>query len=294
MLAVEIGQLAVDGLRRLSENDEETYRPLLAAALTMTSTTLSETGRPTEGLPSIEEAVTHYRALAQADLTRFLPNLTTSLNNQARILDGLGWSTEAVHLFDVMLAEHAEPTWAQGVLLLARAHWLATTEGVAAATDDAAQATDLFQAAGDRRRGGQARQLLRTMRVDHPAAVDEAWSARSDALPVWLRLPTIDPAAAQLLIDWVRTTSWPESFDFLAAHAPTLLTDRAEASLEHLIDNNPGNTDLDQHLGILCAAREQASTRSVPGSSTEWPRSTWLLSLGNGSTPGTGQRQPNT
>jgi hypothetical protein len=92
LLAVEIGELAIEGLRRMTETDEDTYRPLLAAALTTQSTTLSETGRPTEGLPSIEEAVTHYRALAEADPTRFLPNLATSLNNQSRILDDLGRS----------------------------------------------------------------------------------------------------------------------------------------------------------------------------------------------------------
>jgi hypothetical protein len=44
LLAVEIGELAIEGLRRVTETDEETYRPLLAAALTTQSTTLSQTG----------------------------------------------------------------------------------------------------------------------------------------------------------------------------------------------------------------------------------------------------------
>ena len=294
LLAVEIGELAVDGLRRLFESDEETYRPLQAAALTMKSTALSETGRPTEGLPSIEEAVTHYRALAQADPTRFLPDLATSVGNQARILDGLGRSTDAACLFDVTLAEHAELAWARGVLLLAKAQWLASTEQVAAAVDAAAQAVDVLQPAGDRRRHGQARQLLRALRADHPAAVDEVWSARSDALPVWLRLPTIDTAAEQLLIDWVSTTSWPESFDFLADHAQSLLTDRAEASLEHLLDNNRVAPTWITISASCVRHASMASTLSAPNSSTGWPRSASPLILSNGSPPATGQPQPST
>jgi hypothetical protein len=73
---------------------------------------------------------------------------------------------------------------------------------------------------------------------------------------VWLRLPTIDTTAEQILIDWVNTNSWQGSFDFLTDHAATLLTDRIEASLEHRIDNNPDNPNLDQHLDILRGARE--------------------------------------
>ena len=50
------------------------------------SNLLAEAGRPADGLAPIDEAVTIYRALAQADPTRFLPDLAASLNNQANLL----------------------------------------------------------------------------------------------------------------------------------------------------------------------------------------------------------------
>ncbi|PZS25314.1 MAG: hypothetical protein DLM59_20475, partial [Pseudonocardiales bacterium] len=54
LLAIEIGELAVAGLRAAAEKNPEMYRPPLAAALTTLATTLTDTGRPAEGLPPIE------------------------------------------------------------------------------------------------------------------------------------------------------------------------------------------------------------------------------------------------
>ena len=56
-------------------------------------------------------------------------------------------------------------------------------------------------------------------------------------------------------MEWVQAEDWGTSFDFLASHAAEVLSDRGEASLEHLIDQNPHSPELDQHLAILRAAR---------------------------------------
>src|ERR1039457_2263358 len=57
---------------------------------------LSELGRREEALAAIEEAVTAYRALAQARPDAFLPDLATSLNNQSGRLADLGRREEAL------------------------------------------------------------------------------------------------------------------------------------------------------------------------------------------------------
>ncbi len=86
LLALDLGDLAVDALRRAVAKDQPTYQSALAAALTMRASTLSMIGRPNEGLEPIAEAVRIYGELAAADPTRFLPDLATALNNQSEIL----------------------------------------------------------------------------------------------------------------------------------------------------------------------------------------------------------------
>jgi hypothetical protein len=93
------------------------------------------------------------------------------------------------------------------------------------------------------------------LRTDHPAAVDNTWATRDKPLPIWLALPTIDSEMEQRLLDWAATDSWTATLDRLTADADHLLTDRAEASLHHLIEHNPYSTVLEQHLTLLTAAR---------------------------------------
>ena len=79
------------------------------------SNLLAQAGRPADGLAPIEEAVTTYRALAQADPTRFLPDLAMALNNQSNRLaeagrpaDGLAPIDEAVTIYRALA--QADPT----------------------------------------------------------------------------------------------------------------------------------------------------------------------------------------
>ena len=255
LLAVEIGELAVNGLRTTAESNPETHRPPLAAALKGLATTLTDTGRPAEGLPPIEEAVTIYRDLAAADPTRFLPDLAGSLRRWAGLLAEGGEVEAAAELFDRALAEHAPSGWRRGVVLLERARWHSGAGWIVRAVADVAEAVALLNAAGDRWRRGQARQAFRSLAAEHPAAVDQAWPMTDGSPPVWLRVPQTDVTAGNLIIDWVDMKSWEESFDFLADHISTLLTDEAEAAIEHLIDANPGRTALDLHLDILRGTR---------------------------------------
>lgn len=239
-------------IRTAEGNDPTRFLPELAASLNNQSSHLAEAGRPTEGLAPINEAVTIRRTLAAADPTRFLPDLLQSVTNLCRRFSELDRPTDSVTAFDAVVDDHSDG-WARGVVLLVRARWYAEIRTLADAAVDAKAAVTHLDAAGDRRRCGEARALLRRLRDAEPAAVNQQWPR--DELPVWLRLPTIDPATEELLLAWVATLTWDESFDHLAEHAVVLLTDRAEASLEHLVDNNPDSDRLDRHLDLLRTAR---------------------------------------
>ena len=57
---------------------------------------LSDLGRREEALKTAEEAVGHYRALAEARPDAFIPDLAGSLNNLASRLSALGRREEAL------------------------------------------------------------------------------------------------------------------------------------------------------------------------------------------------------
>ena len=63
--------------RTAARDDPATWQPILATALNNQANRLAQAGRPTDGLAPINETVDAYRALAQADPTRFLPDLPT-------------------------------------------------------------------------------------------------------------------------------------------------------------------------------------------------------------------------
>ena len=114
-LGIEIGRVAIDGLRTARERDPDQVQRALATALDLQATTWLTIGRPAEGLTPIEEAVAIRRRLARPTLTRSLADLAASLNNQANLLgragrpaDGLTRIDEAVTLYR-RLAQ-ADPT----------------------------------------------------------------------------------------------------------------------------------------------------------------------------------------
>jgi hypothetical protein len=72
---------------------------------------------------------------------------------------------------------------------------------------------------------------------------------------VWLRYLTDDEQLIGNVIGWAETRVPAESRVYLEGHAGLLLTDEAEAALEHLIDVNPGTGLLEDRLGVLRAAR---------------------------------------
>lgn len=87
---------------------------------------------------------------------------------------------------------------------------------------------------------------------------DEAWTKlRQPDRPVWLRHLRDDPDLVNHLIEWVDTPTWEASQSYLTERATDLLSDPADAAIEHLIDSNPAREELTLHLAILQAARSK-------------------------------------
>ncbi len=68
-------------------------------------------------------------------------------------------------------------------------------------------------------------------------------------------MPVSDGALVGSVLEWVRAPDWEASRVLLEANLGELLTDAAEAALEHLIDVNPYASTLYEHLALLRAAR---------------------------------------
>ena len=73
--------------------------------------------------------------------------------------------------------------------------------------------------------------------------------------PSGCSIQTSTSELTNVVIAWVHTPDWAASRAYLDNHAANLLTDRAEAVLEHLIDTNPAASELRDHLALLQAAR---------------------------------------
>ncbi|MHB1594544.1 MAG: hypothetical protein ACYCO9_13400 [Streptosporangiaceae bacterium] len=107
--------------------------------------------------------------------------------------------------------------------------------------------------AGDYGTRGRARQVLRQARRDDSAEFDAEWQETDEPLPAWRAHP--DTSDADEVIAWVRTPDWDQSRTYLDGHAARPLTGQGEATLEHLIDANPGAAELREYLALLQAAR---------------------------------------
>ena len=250
---------AVAIYRQLAEDSPAAHLPDLALSLTHVGVHLAQAGRRAEALAADEEAVAIWRQLAEASPAAYLPDLVGSLTNLGISLGEAGRAEEEERLLCEVLASFEHSPLGTGHILLVRSRWLLTQYRLDEAVSDLITAVSAFSQARDRHMRGQVRQLLRRLRQDDRSAFDNGWDQAWGPLPVWLQHPETDGELENAVIAWVRTPDWAASRAYLDTHAATLLTDRAEAALEHLIDINPAAPDLPDHLALLQAARSHGS-----------------------------------
>ena len=251
---------AVRYRRALAEADPQRFLPDLAMSLNNQSNLLADAGRPAEGIASIQEAVKHYRALADADPQRFLSDLATSLSNQTDRFAEAGRVAEGLAPIETALAA-TEGNRGIGMLLGVRAHHHRQAGDMCAAVRDAWQASELLDRSGDLLQRSRSRLVLREMRASARDAFDAAWAAAEvpGEQPIWLRYPTTEEAVHDAVVAWINTPTWDESERTFTADAGVLLDERALAAVEHLIDANPGDTNLMTHLALLAHARTEGA-----------------------------------
>jgi hypothetical protein len=247
---------AVDRYRQLAEASPAAYLPDLAMSLNNQANRLSEMGRREEALAVSGEAVTIRRQLAEASPAAYLPGLATSLSNHATLLSDDGKPDRAEELFDQALGQFTADTPGISHLLMARGRWRAGQDRL---PDAIADLTAALRASDDTRdyfTYGQVRQLLRSLRQgDQQASFDQAWQETSGPLPAWLQYLATDQQLTENVVGWVQAPDLPASRAYLLGNADALLTDLAEAALEHLIDANPGADALRGRLQLLRNAR---------------------------------------
>jgi tetratricopeptide (TPR) repeat protein len=284
-------QEAVAIRRELAQASPDAYLADLATSLNNMGSHLGEVGRREEALAAVQEAVAIRRELAQASPGAYLPDLATSLSNLAGLLSDAGRADEAEGLLSEILNSLADSPLGTGHILLARGRWLLSQDRLGDAVADLTAAVAAFTGARDRLMCGQARQLLCELRQADRSALDTAWSQTQETMPIWLQHPATDDELADAVIGWVRTPDWTASRTYLDGHAAALLTDEAEAALEHLIDYNPISAELEEHLMLLRAARahgvgsayaahqRQRRTTRLAQALEEWIRTpTWAQS----------------
>ena len=181
--------------------------------------------------------------------------------------------------FAAILEKYDDNERATGILELSRARWHHEAGELAEAIADGWTAARHLASRPDMLRRGEARTLPRSMRQDNPEAVDQAWdiAAVQADQPTWLCHLEDDAGLVDQIVAWVQAPTWEASQDFLANHAPDLLTGPAEAAIEHLIDANPRPRGTSPssghppsgafggHRGHLRATPSKGGSGSAPG-----------------------------
>ncbi|MFK0098516.1 tetratricopeptide repeat protein [Streptomyces sp. NPDC091040] len=260
--ALEPVHEAVRLYRTLAQQHPAAFLPNLAGSLNNLATHLAETGDAQAALEPAHEAVRIRRTLAQQHPAAFLPALATSLNNLANHLADTGDPTAAVQTFEQAIADLGAKVPAGGrALTLDRDKFLihrpecSTTAGLRGLTQLAnnptAEAPDQVTF--------QARSSLREFAQESAAHHDElaaAWDNESTTpLPDWLAL---SPHALDIVIAWMETSTWADSYAHWTDHAELLSSREAAVALAEFTVLTPEAAAAHQAL------REEVLTHGAP------------------------------
>ena len=223
-----------------SPNDADWAR--LAAWLNDYAVRLGEVGDRAGALTAIDEAVTHYRRLAEANPGAFLPNLAMSLNNQAAMRSEVGDLSTALQAF----ADSWEglPASSQAHLRTARVRWLIARRGWGAGTvdlliTDCAEASRLAEDLSEEAHLiGPARRAVAGTVAGLSQQRPELADRLSSVLPVWA-LSTPDDDVVSLCNDWLGSGSWSQQELFLTEHLDRLRDPNTRADLRTLCFQQP-------------------------------------------------------
>jgi hypothetical protein len=241
--------------RTLATANPSVHRPRLAGAIGNQATHAANAGLQDEALRAAQESVDLYSDLAENEPATYLPNLALITDNLATLLSQANGSEEAEALYDGLIRRFQNNLLAVGHLLFARARRRHEDGRLSDAVFDLTEAADALRRASDNITFGKVRQFLRQIRAGQVQAFDELWDSLGASMPVWLQYPVADEQISRLLVHWIDTSDWQESKAYFCEHTSTLMTDQAEAALEHLLDSNPSVKAIPRHLTLMRKAR---------------------------------------
>lgn len=140
-----------------------------------------------------------------------------------------------------------------------RAEWRETLETLQTEAQQTGDADTAGLAAALLRLLDEGSQHVEAIAPDVPEAYDDAWARLVDLLRDGSG-PTSDEELrrlAVLLVTWVQTPDWKASWEHLEAHRDDLLTGGAEMTLRLLIQANPDDQDLKEHVELLRLCRQK-------------------------------------
>ncbi|MFC7221046.1 hypothetical protein ACFQLX_23225, partial [Streptomyces polyrhachis] len=219
----------------------------------------SDAGDRQAALDSITEAVTHYRALAEANPAAFLPNLAGSLNNLSNQQSNAGDRHSSHLITNQLLASF--PPGPRAELLVSRAHWLFTQDEHAEAITNLVSAARYADEAADPMWAGRARRsvrdLVETMRQSSiPRALMDQATAK---LPDWAVVKLLDECIERFN-RWLSAQDWSEREDFLRQTHAVLTTPEGLAILDIVRALYPEAMGLNNLAELL----QEAEARGLP------------------------------
>jgi hypothetical protein len=222
---------------------------------------MNSVGRADQSLEAAREAVGLYEELAATAAAEHAKHLGDALGFMAALLGDAGCRDEAEALFAEVLTRFAETPDGFGPIFVVRGDWHISHGDMRAAIDDLDAAMRAAENAGDRSTRGRVRGYLRYFREQDSSSFDRAWEDRQQVpLPVWLRYLTDDDRLISNVGSWATIEVLPEAREYLEGHADVLLTDEAEAALEHFIDIKPPGTD-SRNSSSLCGGGTRGRDR---------------------------------
>ncbi|MEV5309033.1 tetratricopeptide repeat protein [Streptomyces sp. NPDC052610] len=236
--ALEPAHEAVHHFTQLAENNPAAYLPNLAGSLNNLANHLTDNGDHQGALEPARKAVHHFTQLAENNPAAYLPDLVMALNNLANHLADNGNEPAAIRAYTHAAAALSEgrPAAARRIEYEREAFRLERPEPTRTAGlrrlihmaggESADQTGDVTLGARQK-----VRDYARRPETDR-GLLEQTWHQETGrTAPDWLSL---SEETLNLVVDWVNTSTWPDSQAFWSRHEEALSSDEASIALAEL------------------------------------------------------------
>ncbi|MFV0526973.1 MAG: hypothetical protein ACK5RL_21020 [Acidimicrobiales bacterium] len=209
-------------------------------------------------LAAIQEAVTLYRRLAEANPAAFTPDLAASLHNLANRLSETGDRQGALAVFDTHALAVSNEPGCMALILVAKTRFLLGSNDLSGATRTLAEAARSAQASEFTPSLGRARAELREVFDPLEPLTGPSAEALRDALPTWAWLP-LDDEVYELLNGWQPVAGSSSEAEFVEAHRHRLFTDAFAREVDVIEQLHGPSAFLDHARAVIKAGLDEGA-----------------------------------